>query len=61
MNNELPSKQIWDEWYEPFFEFIHENKDIIRAVAYINTHWQSQPMWGQPYTNGYWGRFTCAN
>jgi hypothetical protein len=46
---------IWQEWYTPFFEFIYQNKDVIRAVAYINTNWDSQPMWGPPYQNGYWG------
>ena len=46
---------IWQEWYAPFFAFIYENKDVIRAVAYINTNWDSQPMWGPPYKEGYWG------
>lgn len=48
-------EQIWDEWYTPYFNFIHKNADVIRAVAYINTHWDAQPMWGSPYSNGYWG------
>lgn len=47
--------QIWDEWYVPFFEFLHQNEDVIRAVAYINTFWDSQAMWASPYMNGYWG------
>ncbi len=49
------AEDIWQEWYAPFFNFIYQNKDVIRAVAYINTNWDSQPMWGPPYNNGYWG------
>jgi hypothetical protein len=46
--------QIWNEWYVPFFNFIYSNTDV-RAVAYINANWDSQPMWGPPYASGYWG------
>lgn len=46
---------IWQQWFVPFFDYIHRNKDVIRAVAYINTHWDSQPMWGTPYNSGFWG------
>ena len=49
------AEAIWQEWYAPFFAFIYENDDVIRAVAYINTNWDSQPMWAAPYSNGYWG------
>ena len=36
---------IWDGWYDPFFQFIYDNNDVIRAVAYINTQWEVQQMW----------------
>lgn len=49
------AEQIWEEWYSPFFAYIYENADMIRAVAYINTYWDTQSMWGEPYPNGYWG------
>ena len=49
------AEEIWDEWYGPFFAFIHDNADVIRAVAYINTDWHSQAMWGPDGGNGYWG------
>jgi oligosaccharide reducing-end xylanase len=26
----------WDEWFAPFFKFVHDNNDVIRAVTYIN-------------------------
>lgn len=53
--HQLKAKQIWKQWYEPFFRFIDKNKELIKAVAYINTHWDKQSMWGSPYNGGYWG------
>lgn len=38
-------KEIWNKWYAPFFNHVKQNKDIIKAVAYINVRWQDQPMW----------------
>ena len=53
--HQLKAKQIWKQWYEPFFRFIDKNKELIKAVAYINTNWDKQSMWGSPYNGGYWG------
>ena len=53
--HQLKAKQIWKQWYEPFFRFIDKNKELIKAVAYINTNWDNQSMWGSPYNGGYWG------
>jgi beta-glucanase (GH16 family) len=36
---------LWNTWYQPFFDFIYANQDVIRAVAYINVDWDAQPMW----------------
>ncbi len=49
------AQQIWDEWYQPYFDFINKNKDVIRVATYINTHWDSQDFWDAPYQFGYWG------
>ena len=49
------SLQIWSEWYQPYYNFLYNNQDVMRGAAYINADWNSQPMWGFPYTNGYWG------
>jgi hypothetical protein len=46
---------IWDTWFAPFFNYIHTNADVIRAVAYINADWNSQTKWSTPYNEGYWG------
>ena len=47
LNKQTPhsAKQIWQDWFVPFFDFVHKNRDVIRAVAYINTYWENQPMW----------------
>lgn len=26
----------WDEWFAPFFEFVQDNNDVVRAVTYLN-------------------------
>lgn len=49
------SEEIWDEWYAPLFDWLNANADIARGLAYINVDWDSQPMWGPPYANGFWG------
>jgi beta-mannanase len=48
-------EQMWNEWFVPFFDYIHKNEDIIRAVAYINADWDAQTKWKPPYAEGYWG------
>ncbi len=49
------SEEIWQEWFSPFFNYIHANRDVIRAVAYINADWDMQKKWSPPYREGYWG------
>lgn len=46
-NLQTPHKAewIWKDWYVHFFDFIEQNRDVIRAVAYINANWESQGMW----------------
>ncbi|MEM7460888.1 MAG: hypothetical protein AAF331_15600, partial [Pseudomonadota bacterium] len=51
----VSSAQIWDEWYAPLFAWMNDNTDVVRGFAYINVDWDSQPMWGAPYANGFWG------
>ncbi len=35
----------WDGWFGPLFQHIQNNKDVIKALAYINANWNAQPMW----------------
>lgn len=50
-----PIEEIWNEWYQPFFNYIEDNKDVIRMATYINADWNSQGFWDAPYDMGYWG------
>ena len=52
---QMTSDEIWDHWYAPLFEVMAANQDVIHALAYINADWDSQPMWGPPYKDGFWG------
>lgn len=50
--------EIWDGWFAEFFGYIEANRDVIRAVSYINTDWDSQSNWqctAERCPNGYWG------
>ena len=48
----LSSDEIWQAWYEPLFRLMKDNRDVVRALAYINCDWDAQPMWGPPYPSG---------
>jgi len=52
---QLNAETVWNDWYAPLFEYMDENSDAIRALAYINADWDNQPMWGPPHDGGYWG------
>ena len=58
------SQQIWNEWFEPYFDYIYNNSDVIRATCYINADWDAQFLWSEDntsqyspngYAEGYWG------
>lgn len=38
-------ERIWKTWFEPFFNTLRKNDDVIKAFSYINTDWPSQIMW----------------
>ena len=35
-SRDLTSGNLWKGWFQPFFDFIRKNTDIIRAVGYLN-------------------------
>ena len=54
----LTTDEIWNLWYEDYFAFIRANTDVIKAVTYINTQWDVQPLWSctaDSCSEGYWG------
>ena len=51
----VSDEEIWRQWYQPMFDFITANDDVIKGLAYINVRWDDQDMWDAPYESGYWG------
>ena len=51
----MSDDESWAHWFAPLFELMHDNRDVLYALAYINVDWDSQPMWGPPYASGFWG------
>ncbi len=54
---QLGGQGIWNQFFkDQLIPFVDNNRDVIRAVAYINADWQSQPQWKWPdANNGFWG------
>ena len=44
-NMDASSDHVWDDWFVDYFTHIEENTDIVRAISYINTHWDADAMW----------------
>jgi len=51
----VSAEDIWRDWGAPLFAYLEANRDVIHAVAYINTDWDSQDLWNAPYEGGFWG------
>ncbi len=51
----MSDDEIWTHWFAPLFGLLADNRDVLYALAYINVDWDSQPMWGPPYSSGFWG------
>lgn len=50
--HEADGNFAWNSWFQPMFDHIEENKDVIKALAYINQNWDIQPLWqGQNWGN----------
>ena len=45
LSNPKQAEEAWEEWFTPFFKTIHDNPDVVKAVSYINCHWNEHPMW----------------
>ena len=45
MDASVTAQEIWATWYEDWFDFIEDNKDVVRGVAYINSNWNDAPLW----------------
>ena len=45
LSNAEQADEAWEKWFLPFFKAVEQNKDVVKAVHYINCHWDSHPMW----------------
>ncbi|WP_299530509.1 glycoside hydrolase family 26 protein [Ulvibacterium sp.] len=45
LDNPQQAEEAWQKWFIPFFKTIDDNPDVVKAVHYINCHWDSHPMW----------------
>ncbi|MEL7122167.1 MAG: glycosyl hydrolase [Bacteroidota bacterium] len=45
LSNPHQATEAWNKWFVPFFKTIEENRDVIKAVHYINCNWKARPMW----------------
>lgn len=45
LSDEAIAEKAWRQWFEPFFETINQNADVIKAFSYINANWSKQAMW----------------
>jgi hypothetical protein len=45
----------YEQWFQPFFDFVHQHTDVVRGVSYINSDWDTQAQWAAPYSSGYFG------
>ncbi len=54
----VPGKFMWNRWYKGYFKMIEKNPQI-KAISYINCHWESQIMWDKKewefHVFGRWG------
>ncbi len=53
-DSDYSSKEMWDSWFASWFSFIKNNRDVIRAVAYINNNWAESPMWRCDEKSQFW-------
>ena len=45
LGNPEQAAEAWEKWFVPFFDMIENNKDVIKAIHYINCNWKVRPMW----------------
>jgi hypothetical protein len=45
LSNPQQAERAWKYWFQPFFQTIEENEDVIKAIHYIDCNWKERPMW----------------
>lgn len=42
----LDADAIWEAWWQPMFDFVEQNADIVGGWHYIANDWALDPLWG---------------
>lgn len=45
LGNPEQAAEAWEKWFVPFFDMVENNRDVIKAIHYINCNWKVRPMW----------------
>ena len=45
LSDTIISEKAWNNWFLELFNIITTNKDLVKALSYINVEWLSQEMW----------------
>jgi hypothetical protein len=45
LSNPIQAREAWNNWFVPFFDLIEKNKDVVKAIHYIDCNWKERPMW----------------
>jgi len=45
LSNPKHAQEAYEKWFAPFFNMIESNKDVIKAIHYIDCNWKERPMW----------------
>jgi hypothetical protein len=56
--------ELGREWMDVFFRYVEDNRDVIRAIAYINDRWNNAeraPMWQDQQDHNCGGYFSRSN
>ena len=69
-NLKMHAFKLWYLWFREWFNYIEENRDVVRAVAYINSDWDLIPQFecqkgvsagSNGCNTGYWGDSRIQN
>ncbi|MEZ5571418.1 MAG: glycosyl hydrolase [Halioglobus sp.] len=41
----LDARELWQRWWQPMFDFVSSNIDVIGGLAYIANDWRSDRLW----------------
>ncbi len=45
LSDPIQADEAWTKWFDPFFNAIDDNRDVVKAISYINCNWRSHQMW----------------